>query len=120
MFTKISNEDWEIIHSCLEHKIIQQNRVLLKQGKICQHLYFLESGSIRYFTRHIDVEHSIHFIQPPSLFTSAQSFSSQQPSKYGIQALDESSLWIINREDAHKLLEIPSWNNFLKACFGQQ
>ena len=117
MYTEVSDEDWAEIEECLEYKVIQQNRILLKHGMVCQHLYFLENGSIRFFTSSELGENTIHLVSPPSLFTAAQSFSKQIPSDYGIQALEESYVWVLSRQSANRLFEVESWNNFLKNYF---
>lgn len=117
--TTISDKDWEIILPCLEYKIVQQNRILLKQGSICKHLYFLENGFIRFFKLEGDVDNTIYSIQPPSIFTAAESFANQSPSDYGIQAIEESYVWRMTREDAYKLLDLQAWNKFLTSYFSK-
>ncbi len=113
LYTELSDNDWKKIRSCLSYRIVQEKRVILKPGSICENLYFLENGAIRYFLLKNNEEFTTHQIQPPFLFTSPHSFVRKIPSLEGIQAVEESYLWIISREDAYKLLEIPSWNNFI-------
>jgi len=115
MHSELIDEDWSKIEPCLTYKILQGNRVLLKPGEICKHLYFLENGTIRYFVLKNNEENTTHIINPPFLFTSAHSFMQEVPSIEGIQAMEESYLWQISRENAYKLLNIPSWNNFISS-----
>ena len=119
LYSTVTDEDWETIQPCVTYKIVQQNRILLQEGSICKHLYFLEIGSIRYFTIEGDTDNTIHSLQPPSLFTAAQSFVNQIPSEYGIQALDESYVWMMTREDAYDLTKLSSWNEFLSNYFSK-
>ena len=113
MYSTLEDEDWEKINSCLSYRIVQANRMILKPGDICKNLYFLENGTVRFFIpSEIDYQAS-HEVSPPSLFTSVHSFAKQMPSTEGIQAIEESYLWLINREDAYKLIEIPAWKNFI-------
>lgn len=111
--TQISDQEWKKIHSYLTHRIVQENRVILKQGAICEDLYFLENGLIQFSTAIQNIEISNYQIQPPFLFTSVQSFTKQIPSKETIQAVEESHLWVISRENVLKLLEMPVWNDFI-------
>jgi len=115
LHTELNDEDWKKIKPCLTYRIIQEKRIILKPGAICKNLYFLENGSIRYFTIKSGDEMTTHLIQPPFLFTSAHSFTQQIPSIEGIQVAEESYLWVISREDTYKLLEVPSWNSFLSS-----
>jgi len=113
LFTELSEEDWANIEPCLSHKIIQENRIILKPGSVCKHLYFLENGAVSYFTFQNDKEEITNQINPPFLFTSVESFFQQIPSEEGIKAEEESVLWMISRDDVQNLMEIPSWKNFL-------
>ena len=113
MHTQIGDEDWSKIKPCLKHRIVQAGRVILKPGKICDSLYFLENGAIRYFVQYHGERETTYEIQPPYLFTSVQSFIHQQPSNEGIQAIEESYIWVVSRDDVQRLLEIPSWKNFM-------
>jgi CRP-like cAMP-binding protein len=117
IFTSVTDHDWEIINPCLEYKIIQQGRVILKPGAICNNLYFLENGLIRYFKIEEELDTTIHSLEPPFLFTAAESFVNQKPSEYGIQAMDESFVWVISRDDAYKLTDLQVWNTFLTNYF---
>lgn len=119
LYSKVADDDWAKISSSLEYKIFQQNRIILKEGNICQNLYFLENGSIRFFTPSEFGNNTIQIIAPPSLFTSAKSFSHQMPSEFGIQALEESYVWVLDRKNANELLELESWNRFLKSYFNR-
>lgn len=119
MYTDVSEEDWKAIESCLEHKIIQQNRIMLKPKAVCEKLYFLENGAIRFYTQENGHPQSIHFVNPPSLFTSGQSFARGIPSEFGIQAVEESYVYQLSKKDAFDLRETVTWNSFLKAYFAQ-
>ena len=115
MHSELTDEDWSKIEPCLTYKIVQGNRILLKPGDICKHLYFLENGTIRYFIVKNNEENTTHVINPPFLFTSPHSFSQKVPSIEGIQAMEESYLWMISRKDAYQLLKNQSWSNFISS-----
>ena len=117
LYSTVTDDDWKIIQPCATYKIVQQNRILLQQGSICKHLYFLENGAVRFFKIEGDNDTTINSVQPPSLLTAAKSFVNQIPSEYGIQALDESYVWMMTREDADKLTNLASWNEFLSNYF---
>lgn len=48
-YTYVSDEDWTIINSKFIKKELPKKFTLLKQGEVCNKIYFLESGLIRYF-----------------------------------------------------------------------
>jgi CRP-like cAMP-binding protein len=109
----ITNSDWQKIEPFFKYRIVQTNRIILKPGAICQHIYFLENGNICFFSVINEEEEITHEMHPPCLFTSVKSFTEQIPSTYGIRVMEESYLWEIGRSDAYKLLEVPSWSNFI-------
>jgi len=113
LFSELSEEDWQKILPCLSYKVFAQNRMLLKPGNTCKNLYFLESGKVRRFQLIDQVEVTLEEIAPPHIFTVVESFTTQEVSEFGLQAMEESRLWVIRREDAYVLLDIPSWKNFL-------
>ena len=110
----ISNEDWQKIYSCLERKVIQPNELILSEGRICRHVYFLESGFLRYFVWKDGNDISKFFTTPPYCFTSQRSFTQEIPSNENIEALEESVIWKMSREDAYRLFEMKSWSTFVR------
>jgi hypothetical protein len=43
-YTLLSNADWASVEKHLVRMEIKKETILLQEGKICRHLYFLESG----------------------------------------------------------------------------
>lgn len=113
-YTAISNQDWKKIEVCLKRKVIRPNELLLREEQICRHVYFLESGFMRYFVWKDGIDVSKFFTIPPYCFTSQRSFDLQIPANENIEALEESIVWEMTREDAYRLLEIKSWSTFVR------
>lgn len=113
LYSEVTDRDWLQIEPCISYRMIQSERIILKPGNVCDKLYFLENGTIRFYIHKDGEDITTHEILPPFLFTSAHSFAREIPSLEGIQAIDESYLWEISREDAYKLIEVPSWKKFI-------
>jgi hypothetical protein len=47
-YTRLSHNDWEMIGQGFEKKEFKKNDMILEQGSVCRHFYFLESGLIRF------------------------------------------------------------------------
>jgi hypothetical protein len=43
-YTALADNDWAIISQCFEQRIFEKDDLLLEEGKICRHLYFIESA----------------------------------------------------------------------------
>lgn len=77
---------------------------LLREGKVCKHLYFLESGAIRGFYNLEGKEITHWFAFAPEFVTSFHSFITASPSVENIQLLEGSVLHSISKEKLDALL----------------
>lgn len=113
-YTSISNSDWDEVTSCFEKRVIAKEEMILQEGKICRHLYFLESGLLRFYINKNGLEVTKFFTISPYCFTSQVSFTSEKASTENIQALEESIIYQTTLQHANKLLELKSWNTFIR------
>ena len=113
-YTALSDADWAAIAQCFERRIIEKDEILLAEGTICRHLYFLESGLLRYFINKDGNNITKFFTEAPYCFTSQVSFTAQKPAKENIQAIEKSIVWQITLIKTDELLELKSWNTFVR------
>jgi CRP-like cAMP-binding protein len=113
-YSSISDEDWNKISSSFEKINIEKDEILLEEGKVCKHLYFIETGLLRFFINKDGNEVTKFFTEAPYCFTSQVSFTSEKPSKENIQAIEKSVLWQTTLKQANDLLELKSWNAFVR------
>lgn len=92
------------MHDCFTEIVLSKNDLLLSEGKICRHLYFLERGALRGFYNLEGKEITHWFSFAPEFVTSFHSFITQQPAVESIQALEGSVLWSISKENATRLM----------------
>jgi CRP-like cAMP-binding protein len=78
---------------------------ILKEGEICQHVYFLESGLIRIFGQQDDRENTSWLLKEGDIFISVASFFRQQPADENIVALEDCTCWRINHRQLEKTCE---------------
>ena len=113
-YTLVSNEDWQEISACFTRGTLQKEEILLQDGKICRHLYFLERGLLRYYITKNGHDTTKFFTDAPYCFTSQVSFTAAKPAAENIQAIEQSVIWQTTFEQANRLLEIKSWNTFIR------
>ena len=111
-YQKIPDDDWERISNCFRKREISKNDFILREGKVCRHLYFLETGLLRYFVDKDGIEITKFFTIAPYCFTSQVSFNNNIPSKENIQAIEDSVLFETTFEENQQLLNLQSWNQF--------
>ena len=113
-YTTLPDNDWKQISVCFEKRIVKKDEILLREGKICRYLYFLESGFLHYFVNKDGNHITKFFTIAPYCFTSQVSFTAQKPATENIQAIEESIIWQIPLKQANDLLELKSWNTFIR------
>ena len=81
------------LHANIRPRNFSEGQYILKEGEICQHVYFLESGLIRIFDQHDDKENTSWLLKEGDIFISAASFFRQQPADENIVALEDCICW---------------------------
>ncbi|WP_442266803.1 Crp/Fnr family transcriptional regulator [Tenacibaculum sp. ZS6-P6] len=103
---KISNEDWEIFKLILETKKLKKKEYLLKQGQICQGIFFLSKGLIRTFHINNDgKEINTSFYLQNDFLREIESMTNNIPSVKNIQAIEDSTVFYIDKDKLTKLYE---------------
>jgi CRP-like cAMP-binding protein len=89
--------------NCLVKKTMAKNELLLTEGRVCRHLYFLEKGALRGFYNLDGKEITHWFAFENDFVTSFHSFTTGKPAVENIQLLEGSVLWAISKEDITEL-----------------
>ena len=113
-FTDISNEEWSEVEKCLTRKEYPNGTLILKSGKICKKLYFVEDGLLRFFVFKDGTDVSKFFTESPYCFTSQKSFTEETPSNDNIETLQDSIIWEMSKSDAFDLFRYHSWSEFVR------
>lgn len=95
----ISQADWLLFSSKLNEKTYTKNEILIKQGTVERHLSFISEGSVRYFIDSLEKELTFGFVFSNNFSSAYDSFLTQIPSQYSIQALECTTVFRISRED---------------------
>jgi CRP-like cAMP-binding protein len=103
-YYRLSDVAQEALHDCFEQLAFPKNELLVAEGKICRHLYFLEQGAMRGFYNLEGKEITHWFAFENDFVTSFHSFITQQPAVENIQMLEGSILWSISKDTLSRLL----------------
>jgi CRP/FNR family transcriptional regulator, anaerobic regulatory protein len=110
------------IESFFYPKILKKGSYFLKTGRNSSQLAFIKSGMLRIFVE-TETKEVTQWISTQGYFvTDLSSFLFGQTSRWNIQALEETEVYVINKEDYNTLSEvIPNWltleKMFLAKCF---
>ena len=113
-YTALSDTDWKEISKCFEQRVLDKDQIILAEGKICRHLYFIESGLLRFYINKDGNCITKFFTEAPYCFTSQVSFTAEKPATENIQAIEKSVIWQTTLKQANELLELKSWNTFVR------
>ena len=113
-YTLIPDSEWEQIAARLEEISVPRSGSILEEGQICRHLCFLEEGLLRFFVWKDGRDVNKYFTVAPYCFTSQRSFNFAVPAKENIEALEDSKIWRMSKEDSEELLKLPGWSEFVR------
>ena len=111
----ISSSDWNFFISKLHRRIITKKSVFIKVNQIENHISFIESGIVRLFIPRDNPEKEITFgFSFKNQFVSAyDSFLTQSPSNYQLQALTETAMLSISYEDLQSVYKSTQIGNLI-------
>lgn len=118
-YIDLPENDWNYIASFFKKRSIKKNELLISEGKICRHFYFIEEGLFRNYIVNDGDDTTIFFIEAPYCITSRLSFLNQSPTKENIQALEKSVIWEITWKQYNELIKLNSWRFFTRKILNE-
>lgn len=113
-YTSLPTNEWKEISVCFEKRVIDKDELILQEGKVCRHLYFVESGLLHFYINKDGNNITKFFTEAPYFFTSQSSFNSQKPANENIQAIEKSIVWQISYNQVNELYNLKSWTDFAR------
>ena len=114
-----SEEDLQKCMNYFVPKKIRKRQYVLQEGDVCNRSTFIEKGALYSYT--IDdkgTQHVIQFAFEGWWIGDLYSFLTGEPSKMNIEALEDSDVLTIDRQDHFKLLsEIPKYETYYRILF---
>jgi CRP-like cAMP-binding protein len=112
----LTDEEFDQCISFFIPKSIRKKQFLLQEREVCKHLAFVVRGCLRSYTVDREgEEHIVQFAMEDWWISDLQSFLSEKPSSYTIDALEDSEILLLERENRDKLLEtLPKLERFFR------
>lgn len=95
----LSPAERDLVTSLFKEKIYKKGDFFLKEGQICKQVGFITKGLMRYYINHDGEEKTYAFSQENDYVCNYESFLPQSPSSKIIQALEDSDVFVISRDD---------------------
>ncbi len=107
-YIEISDKEWEYYSKGLTVKTFKKKDIILDNGTICKYVYFVNNGLLRiFFIDNNGEEKTFHFAVEDTFASDYESFLKEIPSKYSIQALEDTTVILMSNEmlyDGYKQL----------------
>lgn len=104
-YVPFSDEEIKDICSRFSKIEVKKNEILVNQGDVCHHLYFIDKGMGRsYYLKEDGKEITQWFFAESVFMSSADSFFNQSPSFYYLEILEDSFLHSISFQEMDVLL----------------
>lgn len=116
-FVQLNDEEKYMILSILQTKKLRKRQYLLQEGDHSKYSAFVISGCLRsYFVDSNGFEHILQFAIEDWWITDMMSFTNGKPSKLNIDALEDSEMLLMNREDQLSLFEkCPKFERYFRS-----
>jgi CRP-like cAMP-binding protein len=96
--TEFSAESWALLQPALSKKRFKKNEFLLREGQVCNSLFFIEKGYCRSYYEIDGLEKNTSFFLENDIATNIKSFGSGQKSATNIIACESLSAIIFDKE----------------------
>jgi len=106
-YVVFNEAEWIVFTQYLKFSVLKKKHYFAEQGKICDKVGFIVSGSVRYF--HIKDGQDItgYFSFENEFVSSYKSYLTRQPGLTYIQALENTRLITFTRNDMEQMLQNP-------------
>jgi len=96
---KLDPAEIDIVASLFKERIYNKGDFFLEEGRVCKQAGFVAKGLLRYYINHDGEEKTYGFSQEHQFVCNYESFLPQVPSSKNIQALEDSTVFVISHAD---------------------
>ena len=111
----LSDQEFELIESVIVFKKLRKRQYFLQEGDVCHFSAFVCKGLLRYY--YVDKkgqEYIMQFAPENYWISDRESMASGMPSKYNIDAIEDSEILLLKKEDFEMIRKtIPAFNDFV-------
>lgn len=105
IYPEIPEKSLYLFFEKLQKKALQKGDFLIREGEICQHITYIQSGIVRSSYLRDNKDITISFSVAGEFITAMSSFISQKPSYENIEALSETQVLQIRYHDLIELMK---------------
>ena len=113
---RLDDREVDCFTNLLREIAVSKKEILLRQGDVCKHIYFVNDGTLRaFYSDKNDKETTIMFGVADWWITDMYSFQNQQPALMNLEALEASEVLELSKVDLDKLyVDVPKFERFFR------
>jgi CRP-like cAMP-binding protein len=112
-FINFTEDELRLIDDYFELQNIKRNKFILKEEQVCNFLAFIVSGSVRHFHIKDGEEKTCDISFENQFITDFHSFISNTPGNISLQALEDTQILIIRKNELQELYRLcPKYKTF--------
>lgn len=116
----IDDIDMQLILSKCRERKVAKGKFILRKGQIATQYFYIISGGIRFFYGDYKHENTTWVVFKDEFFTEISSLHPQRPSRFNIEAIEDSELLVIDKSDMDFLYShIAAWQEFGRKIWEQ-
>ena len=104
-YVSLPEKEMQEVLSKFKKKTIKKNELVLQEGQVCKDVIFVQSGCLRLYYIHDDIEVSVWFALKHSSAIEIYSFISGTPTNYFLQAIENSEILYLPKTELDKLYQ---------------
>jgi CRP-like cAMP-binding protein len=109
----IDDSDLQLVLSKCTAKKVPKGKRILRKGQVANHYFFIVSGGVRFFYDAGEQENTTWVTFKNEFFTEISSLHPQKPSRFNIEAIEDTELVVIEKKDMDFLYShIAVWEEF--------
>lgn len=109
----IDDLDLQLVLSKCTKRQISKGKLILKKGQIANQYFFILSGGVRFFYDANGQENTTWITFKNEFFTEISSLNPQKPSRFNIEAIEDTELVVIAKKDMDFLYgHVAVWEEF--------
>lgn len=98
-----SDAELDLIDKYFEEKSLRKKEFLLQDNSVCRFIAFIAKGSVRHFHIKEGTEKTCDLSFESSWITDFRSFNDETPGKMNLQAMEETTVLLINKSNLHRM-----------------
>ena len=106
-YSTMTHEELDTLESILVPKKVAKGEMILKEGDVCENIYYIDKGLVRQFYYKNEKELTEHIGAEGEIFMCIESLFREEPTKLQVEALEPCQLYLIPK---HRLEQVALHN----------